>query len=133
MNQDHDIILFDGVCNLCNGAINFIIARDPKNRYKFAALESEVGQKLLATHEINPDEIDSIVLIRNNNAYVKAGAAIRIAQYMSGGWPIFYAFRIIPGFLSNVIYDFIAKNRYRWFGKKDSCMIPTPELKSKFL
>jgi predicted DCC family thiol-disulfide oxidoreductase YuxK len=133
MEQDHDIILFDGVCNLCNGAINFIIARDPKNAYKFAALESNIGQRLLTKHDIDPNKIDSIVLIRGEQAYVKAGAALRIAGKMSGAWTLLTGLRIIPKFIADAVYDFIARNRYRWFGKKDQCMIPTPSLKSKFL
>jgi predicted DCC family thiol-disulfide oxidoreductase YuxK len=133
MAQDQDIILFDGVCNLCNGAINFIIARDPKDRYRFAALESDIGQELLKRHEIDSETIDSIVLIRDNEAFTKAGAALRIAGGMSGAWPALGVFRIIPRFIADAVYDLIARNRYRWFGKKESCMIPTPELKRKFL
>lgn len=133
MAQNKDVILFDGVCNLCNGAINFIIQRDPKDRYRFAALESDIGQELLAQHSIDPATIDSIVLIRDNKAYVKAGAALRIAGGMSGAWPILGILRVIPNFIADAVYDFIARNRYHWFGKKESCMIPTPELKEKFL
>lgn len=133
MKHDHDIILFDGVCNLCNGAINFIIARDPNDRFRFAALESEIGQELLAKYKIDSSKIDSIVLIRDDKAYAKAGAALRIAKNMSGVWPLLYGLVIIPKFISNAVYDFIARNRYKWFGKKESCMIPTPELKAKFL
>jgi len=129
----HDIILFDGVCNLCNGAVTFIIKRDPKNNFKFAALQSDTGKELLVKHQINPQETDSIVLVRGDYAFAKASAALRIAQKMSGGWPLLYGFKIIPKFISSAVYDFIARNRYRWFGKQESCMIPTPELRSKFL
>ena len=128
-----DIILFDGVCNLCNGAINFIIKHDPKDNYRFAALESDIAQELLAKHEIDNAKIDSIVLIRNEHAYTKAGAALRIAKKMSGAWPLLYGLSIVPKFIADSLYDFIARNRYKWFGKKNSCMIPTPELKQKFL
>lgn len=131
--MEKDIVLFDGVCNLCNGAINFIIARDPNDRYRFAALESDIGQELLTKYNIDSEKIDSIVLIRKGSAFAKAGAALRIAKGMSGAWPLLYALRIIPKFIANSVYDFIAKNRYKWFGKKESCMIPTPELKQKFL
>jgi predicted DCC family thiol-disulfide oxidoreductase YuxK len=133
MEKDHDIILFDGICNLCNGAINFIIARDPENRYRFAALESHIAQELLAKYRIDPNKIDSIVLVRDGEAFAKAGAALRIAKGMSGAWPLLYGLIIIPRFIADAVYDFIAKNRYKWFGKKESCMIPTAELKSKFL
>ncbi|PHR98664.1 MAG: thiol-disulfide oxidoreductase [Leeuwenhoekiella sp.] len=127
------IILFDGVCNLCNGAINFIIKHDPKAQLKFASLQGATGQKLLAKHHINPKETDSIVLIEPERVSVKSSAALRIAKYLDRGYPLLYGFMIIPGFIRNAVYDFIAANRYKWFGKKNSCMIPTPELKSRFL
>ena len=127
------IVLFDGVCNLCNGAVLFIIKRDKKDRFRFAALESDLGKELLARHNIDPSKIDSIVLISGDSAFAKAGAALRIAKYLTGLWPLLYSLVIIPKFIADAVYDFIARNRYKWFGKKDSCMIPTPELKSKFL
>ncbi len=133
MGKQNDVILFDGVCNLCNDAITFIIKRDRKNHYRFAALQSDIGALYLKKHSINPDEIDSIVLIRGEYAYTEASAALRIAQKMSGLWPLFYVFIIIPKFISNAIYEYIARNRYKWFGKKESCMIPTPALRDKFL
>lgn len=132
-NKQNDVVLFDGVCNLCNDAITFIIKRDKKNHYRFAALESDIGAMYLKKHHINPQEMDSIILIRGERAYTKAGAALRIAQKMSGLWPLLYAFIIIPKFISNAVYDYIARNRYQWFGKKESCMIPTPQLRDKFL
>jgi predicted DCC family thiol-disulfide oxidoreductase YuxK len=131
--QQHDIVLFDGVCNLCNGAILFIIKRDKKDRFRFAPLESDIGKKLLDQHGIDPNKIDSIVLISGDTAFAKAGAALRISRHLSGLWPLLYSLIIIPKFIANIVYDFIARNRYKWFGKKESCMIPTPELKSKFL
>ncbi len=132
MTEDK-IILFDGVCNLCNGAINFIIKHDSKAQFKFASLQGATGQKLLAKHHINPKETDSIVLIEPERVSVKSSAALRIAKYLNEGYPLLYGFMIIPGFIRNAVYDFIAANRYKWFGKKDSCMMPTPELKSRFL
>ena len=131
--MEKDIILFDGVCNLCNGAINFIIKRDPKDQYRFAALQSDIGEELLEKYQIDPEKTDSIVLIRNGSAFAKAGAALRIANKMSGAWPLLYGLIIFPRFISNTVYDYIANHRYKWFGKKESCMIPTPELKKKFL
>lgn len=127
------IILFDGVCNLCNGAINFIIKHDPKGTFKFASLQGETGKRLLQQHQINPAETDSIVLIDKENVSVKSSAALRIAKYLDKGFPLLFGFMIVPKFIRNAVYDFIAKNRYKWFGKKESCMIPTPELKSRFL
>lgn len=127
------IILFDGVCNLCNGAINFIIKHDPKAIFSFASLQGETGQKLLAKHKIDPNKIDSIILIESQRVSVKSTAALRIAKSLNRGYPLLYGFIIIPIFIRNAVYDYIARNRYKWFGKKDSCMIPTPELKSRFL
>lgn len=132
-NKQNDVILFDGVCNLCNGAITFIIKRDKKNHYRFAALESDIGKMYLKKHNIDPLKIDSIILIRGERAFIKASAALRIAQKMSGLWPLLYVFIIIPRFISNGVYDYIARNRYQWFGKEESCMIPTPALREKFL
>ncbi|WP_167596536.1 thiol-disulfide oxidoreductase DCC family protein [Leeuwenhoekiella sp. ZYFB001] len=127
------IILFDGVCNLCNSAINFIIKHDPKGIFKFASLQGETGKKLLAQHNIDPQETDSIVLIDNDQVSVKSSAALRIAKNLNQGYPLLFGFMIIPTFIRNGVYDFIAANRYKWFGKKESCMLPTPELRSRFL
>ena len=129
----HSIILFDGVCNLCNGAVNFVIKRDPGNVFKFAPLQEKQGALLLKTHAIGIQKLDSIVLIENGNVYTKSSAALRIAKKMSNLWPLFFVLLIIPSFIRDGVYDFIAKNRYKWFGKKEQCMIPTLGLKEKFL
>ena len=129
----YKIILFDGVCNLCNSSVNFIITHDPKNKFKFAALQSDVGASLIQKYGIDTSITDSIILIDNQKAFVKASAALRIAKYLNKGYPLLYGFIIIPNSIRNWVYDYIAKNRYKWYGKKDSCMIPTPELKEKFL
>tara|TARA_R110002012_G_scaffold88936_3_gene218553 strand:- start:84 stop:482 length:399 start_codon:yes stop_codon:yes gene_type:complete len=127
------IILFDGVCNLCNGAINFIIKRNSKASLKFASLQSDTGKQLLKEYNIDPLKTDSIVLIDSNKAFLKSDAALRIAKDLDDAYPLLYSFIIIPAFIRNSIYDLIARNRYKWFGKKESCMIPTPDLKSRFL
>jgi predicted DCC family thiol-disulfide oxidoreductase YuxK len=127
------IILFDGVCNLCNKAVTYIIDHDPKDQFRFAALQSDVGASLLEKYQIDPEKTDSIILIKNDQAFIKAGAALRIARGLSGALPLLYGFTVLPKFITNSVYDFIARNRYNWFGKKDNCMIPTPDLKSKFL
>ena len=129
----HSIILFDGVCNLCNGAVNFVIKRDPRNVFKFTPLQEKQGVLLLKKHAIDAKMLDSIVLIENGNVYIKSSAALRIAKKMSNLWPLFFALLIIPRFMRDGVYDFIAKNRYKWFGKKEQCMIPTPGLREKFL
>lgn len=127
------IVLFDGVCNLCNKAVTFIIEHDKNDQFRFAALQSDVGKELLATHEIDPEAIDSIILIKNKKAFIKASAALRIAKDLDGPISSLYIFIILPKFLTNYIYDFIARNRYNWFGRKNHCMIPTPRLKAKFI
>ena len=133
MAATHQIILFDGVCNLCNGAVKFIIKRDAKDTFRFAALQSEIGQKLLAIHQLDFKHIDSIVLIKNEKAFIKSTAALHIAKELSGIWKLAYYYIVFPKFIRDAIYDSVARNRYSWFGKKDQCMIPTVELKMKFL
>ncbi len=128
-----NIILFDGVCNLCNNAITFVIKRDRNDLFMYAPLQSITGERLTKQHNIDTSQVDSIILIRDNRVYVKSTAALKIAQKLSGLWPLLSVFLILPVFLRNWVYDYIAKNRYKWFGKKDACMIPTPELKAKFL
>jgi predicted DCC family thiol-disulfide oxidoreductase YuxK len=132
-SKDHKIILFDGVCNLCNGAVTYIIKRDKKNLFKLAALQSEIGRELTSKFNIDTSKVDSIILIDGEKHYEKSSAALRIAKYLSGAYPLLFGFMVVPKFIRNAVYDYIAKNRYKWFGKKESCMIPTAELKSKFL
>ncbi len=128
-----DILLFDGVCNLCNGAVNFIIDHDPKGQFKFAALQSEFGQKKLLQLGYDTESFDSLVLLSQDQVYKKSSAALRIVKKLNGLYPILYAFIIIPPFLRHWVYDIIAKNRYKWWGKRDSCRMPTPELRSRFV
>jgi predicted DCC family thiol-disulfide oxidoreductase YuxK len=132
-NKDQKIILFDGVCNLCNGAVTYIIKRDKNNVFKFAALQSEIGQELISKFNIDTSKVDSIILIDGEKHYTKSSAALHIAKQLSGAYPLLFGFMVVPKFIRNSVYDYIAKNRYKWFGKKESCMIPTVELKSKFL
>ena len=132
-NKDQKIILFDGVCNLCNGAVTYIIKRDKNNVFKFAALQSEIGQQLISKFNIDTSKVDSIILIDGEKHYTKSSAALHIAKQLSGAYPLLFGFMVVPKFIRNSVYDYIAKNRYKWFGKKESCMIPTAELKSKFL
>lgn len=132
--DDKKIILFDGVCNLCNSSIQFVIRRDKKNRYKFAALQSDTAKILLNERGIDSSQIDSIILIDPNTAYyIKSSAALEIGKSFGGGWRLLSIFEWVPRPIRDWIYDLIAKNRYSWFGKQNDCMIPTPELKAKFL
>lgn len=130
---DHPVILFDGVCNLCNGSVLFIIKRDPRSQFYFAALQSDFGNRQLKNFGLPATELNSVLLIKGGTLYQKSNAALEIAKQLSGLWPALYIFKIVPPFLRDGIYTWIARNRYRWFGKKDACMIPTPELKSRFL
>ena len=131
--MDQPIILFDGVCNLCNSAVQFIIRHDKKNIFMFTSLQSEVGQKLLAQYNLPLDELNSFILIENNKAYTRSTGALKVAKKLNGIFPMLYSFIIIPKIFRNSIYDLVARNRYKWFGKKDECMIPTPQLKARFL
>ncbi len=131
--EAHGIILFDGVCNLCNGAVNFVIDRDPAGFFKFAPLQSNTGRALLEQHALPTETLDSIVLIEGGRVYQRSGAALRIARRLRGGWPLLYSFIIVPRFIRDRVYDFIAAHRYRWFGKEDACRVPTPALRARFL
>lgn len=134
MENTKKLILFDGVCNLCNRSVQYIIKRDKKDEFRYASLQSEIGRKLVAERKIDTSEVDSIILIDPGVAYyVKSDAAIEIAKAIGGYWTVFTVFQWVPTRLRNIVYDLVAKYRYRWFGKMDQCMIPTPELKSKFL
>lgn len=126
------IVLFDGVCNFCNGAVNFIIARDLEKKFKFAALQSEKGLELRSRHKIG-DDIDSIVLIEDDRAYLHSDAALRIARTLGGVWSLGFALIVIPRPVRDWFYRLFARYRYRLFGKKDVCMVPTPEVRERFL
>ena len=128
----HKIILFDGVCNLCNTSVNFVIKNDKKGVFRFAPIQTDFGETTLKKHHINTKDTDSIILIDEDIHYIKSTAALYIAKELSGAYPLLFCFMIVPKFIRNWIYDLVAKNRYKWFGKKLSCMIPTPELKNKF-
>ena len=127
------IVLFDGVCVFCNHSVNFIIRHDRRDLYRFAPLQSEIGKRLLAQYGLDPESVDSVVLIENGRACAKTSAALRICRNLDGMWPLMYGFIIVPAFVRNVVYDIIAKYRYRWWGKLDACMMPTPEVRRKFL
>lgn len=130
---DNPVILFDGVCNLCNAAVKYVIRHDRKGLFRFASLQGETGQKLLAKYALKQSDFNSFVLIDQDRAFTKSTAAIRAARKLSGIAKILGGFIFVPTFIRDGIYGWIAKNRYRWFGKKETCMIPTPELASRFL
>ncbi len=129
----HPIVLFDGVCNLCNVAVRFIIKRDKKNLFKFTSLQSAFGQSVLQKFHLSDEPLNSFILFENGKVYKRSTAALMVAKQLSGGWPLLYAFMIVPRFIRDAVYNTIANNRYKWFGKKDECWIPTPALQSKFI
>ena len=132
--KNKKIILFDGLCNLCNNSVSRVIKNDKDNQFVFTSLQSETGKKIINYLNINSSKIDSIVLFEPKVAYdIKSTAALKIMNAFGGFWKISQILYIIPKPLRDLCYNFIAKNRYKWFGKKDSCMVPTPELTSKFL
>lgn len=128
------LILFDGVCNLCNTAVLYVIKRDKEKVFMFAPLQSDIGSKIIKKYNIDINKIDSILLFEHDKGlYYKSTAALKIASTLSFPTKLLSIFLLVPSFIRNVIYDYIAKRRYKWYGKQDSCMIPTPELNSKFL
>ena len=128
------LILFDGVCNLCNASVQYVIKHDKKNIFLFTALQSAFGQKLIKKFNIDTSKTDSILLYSpEQGIHYKSTAALKIAYHLGFPNSLMSVFLIIPVFIRNWVYDYIAKNRYKWFGKKDECMIPTSELKNKFL
>ena len=130
--SDENIILFDGVCNLCSSLVRFIIRRDYKNKFKFCPLQTNAGKKLIKQTGINPFP-DTIVLICKNKYYFRSTAIFKIIKELKGWIRLFYPFIIIPAFIRNFVYNIIAKYRYSWFGKKDKCMVPTAEIMQKFI
>jgi len=131
---DGPILLFDGVCNLCNGAVQFIIRRDPRWRFRFAALQSDAAKSVLQTAGADAGALpDSMVLIEDGRLYRRSSAALRVAKHLRFPWPLMRVFWIVPRPLRNWMYDFVARHRYRWFGRRDECMLPTPELQARFL
>ncbi|MCW5911776.1 MAG: thiol-disulfide oxidoreductase DCC family protein [Cyclobacteriaceae bacterium] len=130
---DQPVILFDGVCNLCNSSVLFVIKRDPGAKFRFASLQSDFGKARMRTFGLDDSELNSVLLIQHDKLYRKSRAALEIARQLTGAWPLLYGFMIIPAFLRDWVYNWIARNRYRWFGKKDACMIPTPGLKARFV
>ena len=125
--------MFDGVCNFCNGSINFVVKQDKKDVFRFAPLQSEAGQKLLQQYQLPEENFHSFVLIEDGKVYQKSTAVLKVFNQLPWYWKELQVLRIVPTVLRNAIYDFIARNRYKWFGKKEECMMPTPAVKKRFL
>ena len=131
--KEQPVILFDGICNFCNSAVNFVIKRDKKRNIFFAPLQSETGQKLLQQYNLPQNDMESFVFIENEKAHTQSTAALKVCRYLKGLWPLCYGFIIVPKFIRDGIYYWIARNRYKWFGVRRECMIPTPDVKERFL
>ncbi|WP_049985914.1 thiol-disulfide oxidoreductase DCC family protein [Halobellus rufus] len=131
--SEHPVVLFDGVCNLCNGVVSFLIPRDPEGQLRFASLQSEVGRALLARHHLPADDLETVVLVDGDSAYTKSDAAIRIAELL--GWPyrLLTVGWAVPRGVRDGLYDLVAENRYEWFGRKDQCMVPDEDVSHRFL
>lgn len=133
MREAGPIILFDGVCNLCNRAVDFVIARDPRGIFRFASLQSEAAKPLLARCGMAADSLESIVLVEDDACHVRSAAALRIARRLTWPWPALYALVVLPRPLRDAVYDWFARHRYRVFGRRQACRLPTPDLAARFL
>lgn len=127
------VILFDGVCNFCCATVKFVIRRDPNARFRFAPLQSDAARMLLKDAAERRVHLDSVLLIENGQIYRRSTASLRIYRNLNRLWPLLYAFIVIPAPLRDAVYDWVGRNRYRWFGKKESCWIPGPNLQDRFL
>ena len=133
MKRDHAIVLFDGVCHLCTSTVQCILKRDPHGYFTFASLQSEVGRTLLEEHGLHPDALDTFVLVEGSRCFTRSDAALRVAQHLSGGWALLRVLSLIPKSIRDWGYTILAQNRYRWFGRKETCMIPSRDLLDRFL
>ncbi len=127
------VLLFDGVCNLCNASVQWILTHDRRGVFRFAALQSETGQALLRQFGLDQETFDSVVLVQNDRIFLRSDAPLEIVRHLGGAWPLLYVFKIIPRFLRDAVYNWIARNRYRWFGRREACMLPRAEWKGRFL
>jgi len=132
-DQQQLIVLFDGVCNLCSSSVQFIIKHDKKKQFSFASLQSDFGQQVLKGNNLSATDFNSFILLENGKLYSKSTGALRVVKRLNAAWPLLYGFIIVPPFIRNAVYNWVAKNRYKWFGKQESCWLPTPDLRARFL
>ena len=130
---DKKIVLFDGVCNLCNASVQFILKRDQKKQFLFASLQSQPGRQLLKQFHLPTNTFNSFVLVEGDKIYTRSSGILRMLKHLGRGWQLLYIFIILPAFIRDGVYNIVAKNRYKWFGKKEECWVPTPELNERFL
>ena len=128
-----NVVLFDGVCNLCTHSVTFILAHERDPTLRFASLQSQAGARIMRQFGLDPENLKTIVLIANGRTYLRSDAAIGIARHLRGGWRLIGLFKVVPRPLRDWVYDLVARNRYRWFGRLDSCMVPTPDLRMRFI
>jgi predicted DCC family thiol-disulfide oxidoreductase YuxK len=133
LSEGHAVVLFDGVCNLCNGAVNFIIDRDPEGHFQFAPLQADLAQSALEARGRSALDLDTIVLLTDTDVHVRSGAALRIARRLTGAWPLLAIALWLPRALRDTAYNWVASHRYDWFGKQETCRLPTPDLRRRFL
>lgn len=129
----HIIVLFDGVCNLCSSSVNFIIKRDKNDLFRFVATQTAAGEQLSKLYGVSPISNDTLIVIEDGKVFTKSTAALRVAKRLSGLWPAFIVLYAAPRFIRDYFYNLIAKNRYKWFGKQDTCIMPSPDVRSKFI
>ncbi len=131
-NPQHPTLLFDGVCNLCNASVQWVLLHDPKGVFHFSALQSDTGQDLLKQHNLDTQNFNTVVLVEGKNLFLRSDVPLEIVRRLGGFWQLLYVFKIIPRALRDVVYNWIAKNRYRWWGRREECMLPRPEWKARF-
>ena len=133
MTESYSVILFDGYCNLCSRSVRFVLKHDRKAKFRFASLQSEFGKAILQKHQLPSESFGTFVLVEDDKIHFKSTAALRVVKSLSGRWPLLYVFIIVPRFIRDAVYGFVARNRYKWFGKRDSCWLPKLEWKERFL
>lgn len=131
--MNRPILLFDGVCNLCNRSVQFIIRHDRKKKFLFASLQGQKGQEVLERFQLPAKQLDSFILLKDDKIYTRSTGVLEVMKLLGGGWSLLYGFIIIPAFIRHAVYNWIARNRYKWFGKKEECWVPTAELRERFL
>ena len=131
--MEQHVILFDGVCNLCSSSVQFVLKRDKRNKFLFGSLQGNYGQQMLRKYNLPQNEFNSFMLLEGEQLYTKSSGALRMLKHLGGAWRLLYAFIIVPRFIRDAVYNFIAHNRYKWLGKKEACWLPKPEWKQRFL
>ena len=133
MNTQHPVLLFDGVCNLCNRSVQFIIKRDRHKRIRFSSLQSNAAKSILKQYSIPADQFESLVFVDKGKVYTRSAGVFQLMKYLDGPWKWFSILRIVPAFIGDAVYDWVARKRYKWFGKREECMVPTEDLRERFL